>query len=369
VITSATAVNAASGTSFIYAITATGNPTSYSATGLPPGLDINASSGVISGTPTQTGTFTVTITATNPNGSGTTALTIIVGAPGSISDAGRLVNLSVLAQVISGTTAGTTANPIIAGFVISGSSPQNILLRAVGPGLSSMGVTSVLAAPELQVYNSAGQVISDTNSWGGSSTLSAEFARLGAFALESTSADAAVLLTLSPGPYTLHVNGTTDGTALAEIYDASATPAPVNPHLVNISARGIVDAGHHVTGGFVITGSTPKQMLVRGVGPGLAAQGVTSVLSDPTVTLYKIGTGAIAQNDNWGTPVTSNAGYPAASPAQISAAATTTRAFAYVSGSLDSAILITLAPGLYTAEVTGTGGATGAAMVEVYEVP
>ena len=275
------------------------------------------------------------------------------------------MNLSVLAPV-------STGNPIIAGFVIRGSGTQSILLRAVGPGLTAVGVNNGVATPNLKVFNSGGQVVHESNSWGGSTTLTAEFARLGAFPLTSASADAAVILTLSPGPYTLHVNNPgAAGSALAEVYDALPTPPPNNsPHLVNISARGLVAAaGQQVTGGFVITGSTPKQMLIRGIGPGLTAQGVTGALANPVVTLNRIGTGVIASNDNWETPQAVDPAYPAATGAQIIAAATATGAFALAAGSSDSAILVTLAPGVYTAQVGGSGSTTGAAMVEVYELP
>jgi hypothetical protein len=241
--------------------------------------------------------------------------------------------------------------------------------------MSHVGVTNGLANPNLHVFNSAGVKIHQSTAWGGTSTLTAEFARLGAFPLTATSNDAAVILNLPPGPYTFHVTdpGTTGGSALAEVYDAVTTPPPSNsPHLVNISARGVVaTTSQLVTGGFVITGTTPKRMLIRGIGPGLTAQNVTGALGDPVVTLNKIGTGAgvIAQNNNWETPVTVDPTFPAATGAQISAAATATGAFSLAAGSTDAAILVTLAPGIYTAQVGGTGANTGAAMVEVYEVP
>lgn len=363
-ITGAMVVNGASGSSFLYAIQATGVPTSFGASGLPAGLTINTTTGIISGTPTQMGTFLVQLTASNSAGSTSATLTLIIGAPGSISDEGRVINLSVLAPVSSG-------NPIIAGFVIKGSSPQPILLRAVGPGLTSLGVTSVLAAPNLKLY-SGSTLKNEVNSWGGSSDLSTTFARLGAQPLAATSADAAVVVTLAPGPYTIWVSdlGTTGGTALAEVYDATQTPFPANsPRLVNIAARGVVSTTQSVTGGFVITGSTAKQILIRGIGPGLTGQGVSSVLADPIVTLTKINLGEIARNDNWETPVADVSSYPPATAAQIAAAATATGAFTLTSGSADAAILVTLAPGIYTAQVSGSGGTTGAAMVEVYEVP
>jgi hypothetical protein len=235
-----------------------------------------------------------------------------------------------------------------------------------------MNVTGVLAAPKLTIYKGS-TVLSDTTSWGGGATIAAEFTRLGAFPLTSTSADAAVLLTLAPGPYTLHVNdsGTAGGMALAEVYDALTTPPPANSsHLANIAARGVVaTAGQTVSGGFVITGATARRMLIRGIGPGLTAQNVTGALTNPIVSLNKIGTGVIAQNDDWGTPTTVNTSYPAATAGEITAAAAAAGAFALTAGSADGAILITLSPGLYTAQVSGSGTLTGAAMVEVYEVP
>jgi PKD repeat protein len=338
---------------------------------LPPGLTINTATGLISGTPTATGNYTVTITAENSLGIGSATLTIIVGLPGSIVDTGRIVNLSVLAPVNS-------ANPIIAGFVVTGSGTQDILLRAVGPGLSYFSRTDGLANPTLRVFNQrTGATIHESTSWGGDSTVSAAFVRLGAFPLTATSADAAVLLKLAPGAYTFHVTapGTTSGSALAEVYDASLTPAPSgSPRLINISARGVIAGGSQlVTSGFVISGTTPKRVLIRGIGPGLtpAPHSVPNALADTVVTLNKMGTGGgvIARNDNWETPVVVDAIYPAATGAQIAAAAVTTGAFSLATGSADSAILVTLPPGIYTAQVGSATNVTGAAMVEVYELP
>jgi len=370
IITSATVVGGTSGTAFTYAITATGEPTNYSAANLPAGLGIDSTTGLITGTPTQSGTFNVVITAENSSGFASTTLTLVVAASGGpTTNVGRLINLSVSAEV-------TADNPIIAGFVISGTSPQSILLRAVGPSLATMNIADPLALPHLELYDGRNQRLLEADDWSNSNSLITVFNQLGATPLQANSADAAVVATLAPGPYSIHVTSRdkTAGFALGEIYDASANPPPAgSPHLVNLSARGVVAGGHLVSGGFVITGTTPVRVLVRGIGPGLTAQNVPAVLADPFVTLFHhvSSTSAviIANNDNWETPLTVDNNYPGASGNDLAAAAATTGAFALASGSTDAAVLVTLAPGIYSAQVSGVGAATGAAMVEIYEVP
>lgn len=367
VIQSATVVSATNGQNFTYAIIATGSVTSYSASGLPNGLLLSGS--VISGVPTVTGTFNVTLTATNTVGSTSTVLTIVIGAPGAPDTTGRLSNISVNSRIDS-------SNTVISGFVLNGSGSQTILIRAVGPALSKVGVTDFLASPHLKLYKSGGSgPIQEANGWDGSAAVSNTILRLGATpSLTTGSADVAFLVTLSAGAYTFHVsdNGTSGGYSLAEVYDASSSPSASAPRLVNISARGQVNGYSLLIGGFVITGNTPKRVLIRGMGPGLGLVGVTGVLSDPKMELHQAANGSdvlIAQNDNMGTPVTVNNAYPAATWAEIDAAAALAGASPRpASTALDSALLLTLQPGVYTAVVSAVGSASGAAMVEVYEV-
>jgi hypothetical protein len=106
-------------------------------------------------------------------------------------------------------------------------------------------------------------------------------------------------------------------------------------------------------------------VLVRGIGPGLTQFNVAGVIADPKITVINSAGTSIASNDDWGTPV----GTGAATAAQLSAAFTAVGAFNLTTGSKDSAVLLSLAPGNYTAQITASTGASGVGLVEVYEVP
>jgi hypothetical protein len=110
-------------------------------------------------------------------------------------------------------------------------------------------------------------------------------------------------------------------------------------------------------------------LLVRGIGPGLAAYGVGGVLANPTLAVYGAAGTLAAMNDDWGTPQPVTTGQTTASAADLAAAAASVGAFPLAPGSADSALIVILAPGVYSAVVSGANGATGAALVEVYELP
>lgn len=284
--------------------------------------------------------------------SSTAVTTTNQSAPG-----GRLVNLSARGMV----SGGDSSQSFIAGFVVSGSAPKHMLVRAVGPALSSFGVQDALPDPQLLVRDAKGNVVGSSDNWTGASTASTGV-HVGAFALPDGSRDAAVELTLSPGNYSMEVipNGG-KGVALAEIYDAD-TAATSSP-LINISTRGYVTSGEGVlTAGFVVAGDAPKRLLIRGIGPALTSFGVSSALADPSVTIYH-GNTVVAQNNDWQSDQVN------ATSADIAAAAKAAGAFDLANGSHDAATIVTLAPGTYTAVVSGANGSSGAAMVEVYEMP
>jgi len=129
------------------------------------------------------------------------------------------------------------------------------------------------------------------------------------------------------------------------------TPAAASQPL-NVSTRLRVQTGEGaMIGGFIITGSAAKRVIIRAIGPSLSQAGVAGVLADPTIELNGSG-GAIARNDDWKTTQ------------QAEIQATTIPP----SNDLESAIVATLAPGSYTAIVAGKGNNTGVGLVEVYDL-
>ncbi|HEY9155473.1 MAG TPA: hypothetical protein VIM69_10100, partial [Opitutaceae bacterium] len=277
----------------------------------------------------------------------------------------RMINLSSRARV-----SGNGERSLISGFVIGGTQPKRVLLRAVGPALATLGVSDPLTNPRLRLYDGSGHVLLENEDWSGTETSDA-MAQTGAFSLPVGSHDAAVVTTLAPGAYTMLVlNGGQTGTVLAEVYDASAQPSAESERLINISSRGMVDgSGGPVIGGFVIAGNSPKKVLIRGAGPSLAAYGIHSFLADPKLKIYDGGGTVVAQNDDWETPIGVGTDQTAATAGEVGTAEQVTGAFAFSHGSKDAAVVVTLPPGAHTAVVSGPPGASGVALVEIYEMP
>jgi cyclophilin family peptidyl-prolyl cis-trans isomerase len=274
------------------------------------------------------------------------------------SDIGRLINLSIRSN------AGTGTETLIVGFNVggggtSGSAP--LLLRAAGPSLAQFGVSNFLPDPIATLFS--GQIaMASNNDWEGDATVTARSKQVGAFDFSSAaSLDAALAVSPASGSYSMQITGNhgTTGNALAEIYDATQSVTASSPRLTNVSARTQVGTGDNVLiAGFVIRGSTARTVLIRATGPALTDFGVSGILADPKLQLLPTGTSTvIAENDNWG------------GDAQISAAGSRVGAFPLVNGgSKDAALLVTLPPGNYSAQVTGADGGTGIGLIEVYEV-
>ena len=273
---------------------------------------------------------------------------------------GRIVNLSVRA------TAGAGAQTLIVGFVIGGSTGElPVVIRALGPKLTALGVSGALPNPQLELHsriNDVDTIAATNDNWASDAVSSATFQRLGALPLTNGSLDSALSLDLERKPYTAHVNAPSGGgVALAEVYDASIAGASGPAHLVNIAGRAQVNTGDDVLiAGFVVSGGGPKTVLIRGLGPRLSALGVTGSLASPRLELHQRiddQDSVLAANSGWGGGADLVALF-----AQLGATALPDAT------SKDAALLVTLQPGVYSAVVSGVSGATGVALVEVYEV-
>jgi hypothetical protein len=233
---------------------------------------------------------------------------------------------------------------MIGGFIIEGTVPKTVVVRARG---TSLGVAGALADPTMTVVPAAGGPLLTNDDWETANNAAALAAS--GFA-PGHSKESAVMATLAPGAYTAIVGGVgnTTGIAIMEVYELDHAEIPV----IGISTRGLVQAGDNVMiGGFIIQGSDAQTVVIRARGPSL---GVAGALADPVLTLVPAAGGPTTTNDDWQT---------AANAAALSASG-------YAPGHpKESAILITLSPGAYTAIVTGAGGSTGIAIVEIYDAP
>jgi hypothetical protein len=247
-------------------------------------------------------------------------------------------------------------------LVISGSGIETLLIRGDGPSLTGFGVPGALAQPSLSVF-SGQTVIASNTGWGTNpnpSQIASVAAQVGAFPFASGSADCAVIVSLPAGAYTVEISGVGDatGVALAEVYEVSSS----GTRLINISTRARVGTDSNIMiAGFVISGSGTEQLLIRGDGPSLTQFNVTGVLAQPNLSVINQGSGAtIASNTGWGT---------SPNPSLIASTGAVVGAYGYASGSADSAVVVNLAAGAYTAEISGVNSTAGVALAEVYEVP
>ncbi len=235
--------------------------------------------------------------------------------------------------------AQTGDNVPIGGFIISGTEPKKVLLRAIGP---SLPITGKLADPILDVRDVSGALIARDDNWN-----SHRAVVLGTGAPPDDEHESAVVTTLQPGSYTaiLRGVGNSTGVALVELYDLG----PEKSRIANISTRGKVEAGDNVMiGGFIVGGNQPTKVIVRAIGPSLSSRGVAGALTDPTLALHNGNGVKFAENDNW---QSDQAGEILASTIPPS-------------DPREAAIVRTLTPGNYTAIVRGKNETTGVALVK-----
>lgn len=269
---------------------------------------------------------------------------------------GHLTNLSVRSLTAGG------ERTLIAGFAVSGARAKPMLLRVVGQALGRFGLKEGLPDPKMVLMSGARKLEANDN-WSSASDariIPAVAGRLGAFALDRSSTDSAMTLPLDAGSYSLPATSASplSGLVLIELYDADETFGRVSARLANVSARSQVGTGDDVLiAGFVVAGQTSCRLLVRGIGPGLAAFGVGGALARPRLQIFN-GATVITENSGWNAQAVENA-----------TAAQSVGAFALNPANADAALVTALNPGTYTVILTGLGGTTGIGLIELYALP
>ena len=282
-------------------------------------------------------TFNFTLSAPGGGaglGSPATAVITILGGPVS-----HLANISTRLPVQTGD------NILIVGFIIQGNAQKKLVVRGMGP---SLPVPGALSDPTLELHDS-GALIAANDNWIDNPN-AAEISSAGV--APTNSKDSALLNILPAGFYTAVLRGKNDGTGigLVELYDLDADSTT---KLVNLATRGFVLGGDNVMiAGLIITGSDPSQLVIRALGPSLGNLGVPTALADPLVELHNGNGAVIFTNNNWRETQEAAIRGTGLAPSNDS----------------ESAILISLVPGNYTAVVKGADGGAGNGLVEIYKL-
>ncbi|HEX2854206.1 MAG TPA: DUF1800 family protein [Opitutaceae bacterium] len=266
---------------------------------------------------------------------------------------------------------GTGDNVMITGFNIGPGAPKKVLIRGLGPRLTTSPYsisTGTLANPLLQVYDGTGTKVLENDDWStdDSANIVSTTAAVGLVSLTNNSRDAAIVATLSPGSYTVHVRGSPNsngnGIALLEVYDVSGAA-----RLMALSTRALVGTGANILipGLSVAPSPGARRVLIRAAGPGLATlpgfSSSTPVVPDPVLAVLSGGS-TIASNNDWDAN-NANAG------GQLSNAFAQGGSFPFAAGSKDAAVVVDLQPGGYTIQVgSNNNGPTGLALVEIYDL-
>jgi hypothetical protein len=317
-------------------VTPTATPTTTptaTPTASPPATPTPTVTATPSATPTATPTLTPTATSTpTPTPSPTPAA--------------QTVNLSTRMRVQTGDNVG------IGGFIISGTASKRVLVRAIGPSLTQLGIPNALPDSVLELHGPGGFVTITNDNWRDDPVQEALILATGL--APSNNLESAIDANLNPGAYTAVVRGSNNatGVALIEVYDLNqAVPAK----LANISTRAFVSTGDDIViAGFILGNQSGNdRIIVRGIGPSLTALGVPGALANPTLELRDNNGALLIVNNNWQD-----------NPAQ---AAELTAAGLAPTNPLESGIAATLPPGPYTALLAGSNNGTGVGVVEVYD--
>ena len=320
---------------------------SYQAAIVVPNAPIAQINGLVEGTTYYFVATAVTATGSESPVSNEAQFTVPENQPAhSSSSAIGLANISTRADVLTGESAA------IGGFVIPGTENHTVLVRGLGPTLTSFGVNGVLANPFLTLHYTDllghDSVLATNDNWKDTQQDAINVTGLA----PSDDTEPAIIQSLAPGSYTAvltDVDGRS-GVGLIEVYDLSVGGTSL---LFNISTRGFVGVDDHVLIGGFIARSNNTRVVVRALGPTLQGFGIAEALPDPILMLFDENGNFIASNDNWGDTQASEiegTGYAPPCPAE-------------------SALIVSRPPGNTTAIVRGKNRSTGVALVEVYYLP
>jgi T5SS/PEP-CTERM-associated repeat protein len=261
------------------------------------------------------------------------------GAP-----AAGILNISTRGQV------GVDDDGLIAGFIVTGTTDKQVVIRGLGPSLAAGGISlsDLLADPTLELRDQTGALITFNDNWMDSPQRQAI---IDSMLVPSDDRESAILATLAPGSYTAILRGAGEGTGLGivEVYNLGPD---LSSNLANISTRGLVNTGDQVLiGGFIVDDQN-SIVLLRGLGPSLTSAGVADALANPTLELHNGDGDVIAFNNDW---------------------QSTDEAIIQNTGlapqfSEESAILVALGPGAFTAILRGFDDSSGVGLFEVYNL-
>jgi plastocyanin len=296
---------------------------------------------------------TITVSAPTPTPTPTPTAT---PTPSSTPTPTATPTTTTLGNISTRLAVQTGDNVLIGGFIVTGTQPKKVLVRAIGPSLNVNGVPlpGKLENPTLDL-NGPGGLIMSNNDW--KSAQEAEIMATGAQPTNDLESAIVATLPANSTGYTAIVRGVnnTTGIALVEAFDLDST---VDSKLANISTRGFVQTVDNVMiGGFIVLGPDPQRVLVRAIGPSLAnaVPPVLGALPDPILELHDSNGAILDSNDNWQDSIDKQAIIDSGvAPTNV----------------MESAIITTLPSSVtgigYTAIVRGVNGVTGVALVEVY---
>jgi CSLREA domain-containing protein len=263
------------------------------------------------------------------------------------------------ANVSTRLSVGTGDNLLIEGLIVQGpaGSTKKIVVRAIGPSLTSLGVANAIANPILEIFDSNNVKIASNDDWkttqvGGIITTDQSAEISGSGLAPGNDLEAAIIATLAPGNYTAVVRGSGNGggTAVVDAYDISPNSTA---QLANVATRGLVQPGDNLLiSGFIVK-SAPVKVVVRAIGPSLAAFGIDNALPDTTLQLRDQNGVVVRENDDWMSDQKTELESLGLQP----------------SNNLEAALVETIPPGQYTAQVRGKPETTGTGVVEVYFLP